>query len=127
MLSESLGGNSKTTLVITCSPSFDNMRETVSTLRFGIRAKSIKNKAKINREWTIPELLKLWKISEKTCEKHSMRIKYLESILMHNDIEVPKIAEMKELNLDLVLDRSLSTNLDETSFISFIPFLIYYS
>ena len=59
MLSESLGGNSKTALIITCSPSFSNVAETLSTLRFGTRAKSIKNKAKINKEWTIEELLKL--------------------------------------------------------------------
>ena len=35
MLQESLGGNSKTSLIITCSPSIFNKDETVSTLRFG--------------------------------------------------------------------------------------------
>ena len=39
VLSESLGGNSKTHLIITCSPSLINESETISTLRFGIRAK----------------------------------------------------------------------------------------
>lgn len=46
MLQESLGGNSATCLVITCSYSQYNDRETLSTLRFGNRAKSIKNKVK---------------------------------------------------------------------------------
>jgi len=41
ILSESLGGNSKTCLVITCSPSPYNEAETISTLRFGARARSI--------------------------------------------------------------------------------------
>lgn len=50
ILQESLGGNSKTTLVICCSPSSFNDTETVSTLRFGMRAKSIKNKATVNVE-----------------------------------------------------------------------------
>lgn len=35
MLQESLGGNSKTSLIITCSPSIFNEKETISTLRFG--------------------------------------------------------------------------------------------
>ena len=46
ILQESLGGNSLTTLVITCSMSQYNDRETLSTFRFGNRAKSIKNAVK---------------------------------------------------------------------------------
>lgn len=37
ILQESLGGNTKTTLMITCSPAIYNADETVSTLRFGAR------------------------------------------------------------------------------------------
>ena len=44
ILQESLGGNAMTCLVITGSLSAYNDRETLSTLRFGLRAKSIKNK-----------------------------------------------------------------------------------
>ncbi len=56
VLQESLGGNSKTTLIVTCSPHFNNLAETLSTLRFGISAKKIKNKPKINKEVTVAEL-----------------------------------------------------------------------
>lgn len=56
ILQESLGGNSRTTLIINCSPSAYNDAETLSTLRFGMRAKSIKNKAKINAELSPAEL-----------------------------------------------------------------------
>tara|TARA_R110002003_G_scaffold70_24_gene6543 strand:+ start:13683 stop:15866 length:2184 start_codon:yes stop_codon:yes gene_type:complete len=56
ILQESLGGNSRTTLIINCSPSSYNDAETLSTLRFGMRAKSIKNKAKINAELSPAEL-----------------------------------------------------------------------
>ncbi len=55
VLQESLGGNSRTTLVICCSSSSYNAYETVSTLRFGERAKMIKNKAKVNQEKSIAE------------------------------------------------------------------------
>jgi kinesin family protein 5 len=56
ILQESLGGNSRTTLIINCSPSSYNDSETLSTLRFGMRAKSIKNKAKVNAELSPTEL-----------------------------------------------------------------------
>lgn len=60
-----MGGNARTTLIITCSPSSFNEAETLSTLRFGVRAKSIKNTPKINREYTVAELMLLWEKSEK--------------------------------------------------------------
>nr|GAT53202.1 kinesin heavy chain [Mycena chlorophos] len=56
ILQESLGGNSRTTLIINCSPSSYNETETISTLRFGIRAKSIKNQARVNAELSPLEL-----------------------------------------------------------------------
>ncbi|KNE58285.1 hypothetical protein AMAG_05094 [Allomyces macrogynus ATCC 38327] len=64
ILQESLGGNSRTTLIINSSPSSFNEAETLSTLRFGMRAKSIKNKAKINAELSANELKALLKKSE---------------------------------------------------------------
>ncbi|KAK9248163.1 P-loop containing nucleoside triphosphate hydrolase protein [Lipomyces tetrasporus] len=56
ILQESLGGNSRTTLIVNCSPSSYNDQETISTLRFGVRAKDIKNKPKINAELSPAEL-----------------------------------------------------------------------
>ena len=44
---ESLGGNSRTTMIICCAPESRHIPETVSTLRFGERAKHIKNHAKV--------------------------------------------------------------------------------
>ncbi|EKD19680.1 kinesin heavy chain [Drepanopeziza brunnea f. sp. 'multigermtubi' MB_m1] len=61
ILQESLGGNSRTTLIINCSPSSYNDAETLSTLKFGMRAKAIKNKAKINAEISPAELKALLK------------------------------------------------------------------
>ena len=58
---ESLGGNSRTTLIINCSPASFNEAETLSTLRFGMRAKSIKNKARVNVEMSPAELKALLK------------------------------------------------------------------
>ncbi|CAK0736757.1 hypothetical protein CVIRNUC_000798 [Coccomyxa viridis] len=50
LLQESLGGNSKTIMVANIGPSSSNLAETLSTLRFAQRAKSIKNKAVVNED-----------------------------------------------------------------------------
>ena len=48
LLQESFGGNCKTTLLCCCSPAEADLTETLSTLRFGGRAKRVKNHAKVN-------------------------------------------------------------------------------
>jgi kinesin family protein 5 len=53
LLQESIGGNSKTHLIINISPSAYNASESISSLRFGFRAKEIKNKVKVNKEYTV--------------------------------------------------------------------------
>lgn len=52
LLKDSLGGNAKTCMVATVSPSELNLVETVSTLKFAQRAKYIRNKAYVNEETT---------------------------------------------------------------------------
>jgi len=55
ILQESLGGNSRTTIVICCSPASWNEGETKSTLLFGQRAKTIKNVVVVNEELSAEE------------------------------------------------------------------------
>ncbi|CAN4076490.1 unnamed protein product [Withania somnifera] len=50
LLQDSLGGNSKTTVIATISPSICSASETLSTLKFAQRAKLIQNNAKINED-----------------------------------------------------------------------------
>ncbi|KAL4176964.1 hypothetical protein KRP22_001900 [Phytophthora ramorum] len=50
LLQASLGGNAKTHLLLTCSASSLHLEETLSTLRFGSRAKNIQNSPHINNE-----------------------------------------------------------------------------
>ncbi|KAI1937916.1 Kinesin heavy chain [Ophidiomyces ophidiicola] len=81
ILQESLGGNSRTTLIINCSPSSYNDAETISTLRFGVRAKAIKNKAKINAELSPAELKMLLKKAQSQAVTFEKYIASLESEL----------------------------------------------
>ena len=50
LLKDNLGGNSKTVMVATVSPSGDNYEESLSTLRYADRAKRIENHAVINED-----------------------------------------------------------------------------
>ena len=50
LLQDSLGGNSKTLMFANVGPADYNYDESISTLRYASRAKSIKNKAKINED-----------------------------------------------------------------------------
>ena len=74
VLQESLGGNSLTNLIINCSPSMSNQTETLSTLRFGQRAKLIKNKVVANTQQSVKELMMKLKQAED-------KIKELEEII----------------------------------------------
>lgn len=56
ILQESLGGNSRTSLIINCSPASSCIQESVSTLRFGTRAKSVTNTVHVNRELSVEQL-----------------------------------------------------------------------
>ncbi len=89
VLQESLGGNSKTCLIITCSPSIYNESESLSTLRFGERAKKIKNKPKINKEITVAELQKLVQQLKDSLKKADARITQLENYIRQNGLNVP--------------------------------------
>uniref|UniRef100_A0A8D3BE35 Kinesin family member 13A n=1 Tax=Scophthalmus maximus TaxID=52904 RepID=A0A8D3BE35_SCOMX len=50
LLKDNLGGNSKTAMIATVSPSADNYEETLSTLRYADRAKRIVNHAVLREE-----------------------------------------------------------------------------
>ena len=50
LLQDSLGGNTKTVMIAAISPANYNYDETLSTLRYASRAKSIQNKPKINED-----------------------------------------------------------------------------
>lgn len=56
ILQDSLGGNYKTSLIVTCSPHIFNSEETAATLKFATRAKKIKNKVKQNIKRSTEEL-----------------------------------------------------------------------
>ncbi|CAI5722136.1 unnamed protein product [Hyaloperonospora brassicae] len=81
VLQESIGGNSRTALIINVSPSSFNASETISTLRFGMRAKSITNKAVVNEQRSVAEYEALLAAAEKKIAKQQTHIIALEARL----------------------------------------------
>jgi len=71
LLQHSLGGNSKTIIIGTASPSKNCVYETIETMKFIKRAKNLGNSPKINKNESIESLLK-------TIETLKKRIKELE-------------------------------------------------
>lgn len=79
LLGEALGGNSKTTLIICCTSEMKHSPETLSTLRFGERAKKIKNHAKINEDLSVEELKAMLLTAQKEISSLKKKIKALKS------------------------------------------------
>ena len=78
ILKESLGGNYKTYLIVTCSPHSFNLDEIISSLNFAKRVKCIKNKYKINIKYSYEELQDLVdKLNEKLNSAHNQINKLL--------------------------------------------------
>lgn len=99
ILTESLGGNAKTCLIIACSPSSWNELETMTTLRFGTAARNIKNKPKVNREYTVEELKKMVAKRDKIIKVFANRVKTLEDYIQQNNLEVPTDEELANLSI----------------------------
>ena len=66
-------------------------------MRFGTRARSIKNNAKVNREYSIPELKKLLEKAEKETNMYKLQVKVLEQELEKLGGVVPQGQDLMEL------------------------------
>jgi kinesin family protein 5 len=115
VLQESLGGNAKTCLIITASPSNYNEQETLSTLRFGERAKRIKNKPKINKEVTVAELKAQVEKLETMLHGCAKRIDQLESFISKNNLKVPEEGDYSFMNKSEEVEETQTETVDENN------------
>ena len=125
ILQESLGGNAKTSLIVTISPSSYNTEETVSSLNFGARAMKVKNKPIINQTVDYQaQLIKLQEDYDKLNDDYSkLKIEYdivceENEKLKNNDnlIEVKKNNIMEQLrNTDNLIGSITSLNNEDNN------------
>ncbi|XP_022968709.1 kinesin-like protein KIN-1 isoform X1 [Cucurbita maxima] len=134
ILQDALGGNSRTALLCCCSPSPTNSSESLSTLRFGARAKHIKTSPRVaNEDKSIRELENFTPIKRESREKllnelqeslDMEHVQILEQLFIQNgilfdpcSIEEPELAyedvtSQTISSLQLALEELLSTNVE---------------
>ena len=93
ILQNSLGGNTKTSLVLAASPHPDNAPETLSTLRFGQRAKTIKTQVKKNEQRSAEELARLLEKLQRDMAELRGYVSALEKKLEEAGIALPSSEE----------------------------------
>ena len=117
----------RTTLIINCAPSAYNGPETLSTLRFGVRAKTIKNSVHVNAELPPGELKLLlakvrldletfqtharglekevcvWRYGSRVPEDQWIPLKYMNSL---SSVKGPKATILSKSNLSLEMSQN---------------------
>ena len=81
LLQESLGGNYKTSLIVNCSPHPRNLDDSINTLKFAQRAKTIKNSVKVNVTKSIESYIKTIEKLRKKLEKAEEEILTLKKLI----------------------------------------------
>jgi kinesin family protein 5 len=81
VLRNAVGGNCKTSLLVTASPHASNDEETLATLIFGTQCRLVRNMAKVNQDHTVPELMKMLETAEKEIDQRKHHIQILEQTI----------------------------------------------
>ena len=98
ILQDSLGGNSRTTMIACISPAEFNYEESLNTLKYAARARNIKNKPVVNRD---PNSALIAQLRQNVYELQKDIIIYKKT-LMTNNIEIPKdvLVTNEEMHLE---------------------------
>ena len=102
ILQESLGGNAKTSLIVTISPSNYNCDETISSLNFGSRAMKVTNKPQVNKtEDYQAQCFKLQEDYDKLMSLYSkLKIEYEKVCTENNKLKNGEIlVELQKMNI----------------------------
>lgn len=98
LLENSLGGNCKTTMIAMISPAQCSFNESLSTLNFAKRAKTLKTKATINEDIDHNALIRQY---ENELKKLRIELEEKEKLLKNNDF----IAELEEKKKEAERDK----------------------
>ena len=97
LLTHSLGGNSKTIMILACSRDEPNIDETIATLKFGKRALSLPNRPKVNHVMTVDEYKLLLEKAEHSLQTQKTVIESLEreNATLRNQSEPTKVENIR--------------------------------
>ncbi|KAI1300254.1 Kinesin-like protein KIF14 [Halotydeus destructor] len=98
LLKESLGGNSKTCMLATISPTNHNVEETISTLRYASKAQRIVNKVRVNED---PKTRMIRDLKAQVVDLQTQLMNIVPSLPPTPDIELEPIdlKQIRKLNL----------------------------
>ncbi|EPY25958.1 kinesin [Angomonas deanei] len=116
LLSESFGGNSKTWMLATVSPTLYNITETISTLDYASNALAIKNKARINksiRDLEFRDLVKLREHLEACLTQENEALAVCNSKVEETNILIAKLKERVQTSNNVQIETELERALDE--------------
>ena len=98
ILQDSLGGNSRTTMIACVSPAESNQEETLSTLLYACKARSIKNKPIVNRD---PNTTRICQLQQQVNDLQRELARYKKTgippLPSHKEtlIEIPETKDLK--------------------------------
>ena len=119
ILKDSIGGNSKTSIIATISHLKDNFFQTINTLEFVQNAKKIKNKAIINEEYIIKEenkkIEQLQKINTSLIEKCE-QLEINQRISMNEKEGLLKIIKNQKEEIEKMINDMLEKENELTKF-----------
>jgi hypothetical protein len=98
ILEDSLGGNCKTTMMAMISPALEAFVESLSTLKFANRAKSIKNEARVNEDLDQKSLLRRY-------ERELKRLRLELEERSRNVVDKRRLLELDEQRRRAELDK----------------------
>ncbi|KAL6061614.1 Kinesin-like protein kif15 [Balamuthia mandrillaris] len=115
LLKDSLGGNSKTTIIATISPVDRCLGESISTLQFAGRAKLIRNKAVINEDTcgSVPKLREEVKRLKEALLKLSSANKLLVTSNSNMNNSQPTLPSTEERNVTIGDNHNKTLNVNE--------------
>jgi len=113
ILQPSLGGNARTAIICTITPSGDFQEETHSTLKFAIRAKTIQNKPEVNEIVSDEALLKKYRKEINSLKKQLQEIQTQDRLTELSKIKEHNIAMMKKLEEKEQHEAKLMENLEQ--------------
>lgn len=101
LLQDSLGGNSKTCIVCTATPSITCYSETVNTLKFAKRAKEIRNIPKLNRSDSPINLQRTIEQLQKRVSELELELSLKKTEPVNSNLDEAQIAEKIEKEITL--------------------------
>lgn len=107
LLQDSLGGNAKTVLIATISPSRANADESISTLKFADRAKQVMVRAVVNETRPVDYAM---------VQRLQKEVEHLRGLLrQYNDGNIPSAIEQPNLSVPLVIGADANQLVNSTS------------